>query len=113
MTKLGLAGEVQKLAIPDLRFQQTFQNALKREAKKNKKIGTEGNDDENISTAVICKVILRDVLFMPFVQGILWTSILIAMKPWLRFTVQQGQMCGQRLYNFILGKDLVPSRRGL
>ncbi|SCV01168.1 LANO_0F10484g1_1 [Lachancea nothofagi CBS 11611] len=110
MAAPGLVGEVQKLAIPDLRFQQTFQNALKREAKKNKKLGTESEGNDRISASVICKVVLRDVLLLPFLQGILWTGILIAMKPWLRLVVRQGQQCGQKLYNLVLGKNLVPKR---
>ncbi|CEP60619.1 uncharacterized protein LALA0_S01e15104g [Lachancea lanzarotensis] len=109
MSKLGLASEVHKLPIPDLRFQQTFQNSLKREAKKNKKVGTEqANDEGTINAAVICKVVLRDVLFLAFVQRILWTTVLIAMKPWLRYVVRQGQTSGRAIYNLVLGKNLIP-----
>ncbi|SCU85066.1 LAFA_0D13696g1_1 [Lachancea sp. 'fantastica'] len=111
MSKLGLATEVQKLPIPDLRFQQTFQNSLKREAEKNKKVGTqEANGEGVINAAVVCKVVLRDVLILPFVQGILWTTVLIALKPWLRYVNLKGQACGRAIYNMVLGKNLIPKK---
>ncbi|SCU97742.1 LADA_0H07998g1_1 [Lachancea dasiensis] len=111
MAKSNLVGEVQKLAIPDLRFQQTFQNAVKKEARRtNERPETQSDKQGHLTASVICKVVLRDVIIMPLVQGMLWTGILIAMKPWLRFMVRQGQLCGHQLYSLILGKNLIPKR---
>ncbi|CAR23245.1 uncharacterized protein KLTH0E04576g [Lachancea thermotolerans CBS 6340] len=104
----------QKVAVPDLRFEQTFQRALRREASKNQKATSQGHSttdaDATISASVICKVVLRDVLLMPFLQGILWTSALIALKPWLHMVRIRGQLVGHRIYEMVLGKGLVRKR---
>ncbi|CUS23560.1 LAQU0S10e03202g1_1 [Lachancea quebecensis] len=104
----------QKIVVPDLRFEQTFQKALRREANKNQKASSQGHitadTDSVISASVICKVVLRDVLLMPFLQGILWTSALIALKPWLRMVMVHGRLVGRRIYELVLGKDLVRKR---
>lgn len=114
MTVKSSVGTPQKVSIPDLRFEQTFKNALKREALKNKqykaKNGTDTDSESPLSASIICKVVLRDVLLLPFLQGALWTGVLIAMRPWLWHVKMQGLQLGRRIYNLVLGKDLVPKR---
>lgn len=107
--------------VPDTRFEQTFKRALVREAERQrasqwKKMGL--NDPQvisqlqkikppNISKLVVCKVVFRDVFLMPFVQGIIWTTALIALKPWLGQAVAHGRRMGSALYRIVLGPDLV------
>lgn len=111
--------------VPDTRFQQTFQRALAREADRQrtlewKKMGVvdplvinqlQKGQPARVSTYVVCKVIARDVILMPFVQGILWTSLLIMLKPWLRGVVIHGRKMGTFIYNRVLGIDLVKKKR--
>ncbi|SCU83808.1 LAMI_0C04786g1_1 [Lachancea mirantina] len=103
-----------RTAIPDLRFEQTFMNAVRKEAIARHGITAKTQDSSDgkvkITAGVVCKVILRDVFLMPFVQGILWTSVLIAMRPWLSNATRSGQRLGRYIYRTILGKDLVPKR---
>lgn len=87
--------------VPDTRFEYTFKRALNREAEKQrtlqwKKMGVvdppvinqlRKNQPAKISSYVVCKVVARDVILMPLVQGVLWTSLLITMRPWLRSVV--------------------------
>ncbi|SCW01161.1 LAFE_0D06436g1_1 [Lachancea fermentati] len=105
-----ILGEVPKIAIPDIRFEQTFKNALRREATKNHKLHAtqQGSQEKPVVTAaIVCKVVFRDVLLVPFVQGILWTGFLIALKPWLRHMVFQGRKVGKFIYRQVLGTDLI------
>ncbi|AQZ14720.1 ADL119W (Scer_YGOB_ADL119W) [Zygosaccharomyces parabailii] len=111
--------------VPDTRFQQTFQRALTREAERQrtlewKKMGVvdplvinqlQKEKPARVSRYVICKVIARDVVLMPFVQGILWTSLLILSKPWLRAVVANGRKFGTFVYNRVLGVDLVRKKQ--
>lgn len=111
--------------VPDTRFEQTFRRALTREAEKQratqwKKMGVvdpvvinqlQKAKPPTISKAVICKVVVRDVFLMPFVQGMLWTSILIAMRPWLKQVVNHGRKLGTTIYRLVLGTDLIKAKK--
>lgn len=111
--------------VPDTRFEQTFRRALTREAEKQrtvhwKKMGVVDPVVINqlqkmhppvISNLTIFKVIVRDVLLMPFVQGMLWTSILIIMRPWLGKVVTHGRKMGSSIYKLVLGTDLIKSKK--
>lgn len=104
---------IQTIVVPDTRFEQTFKNALKKEAKRMKaaRLGiTTLDDNAPVTPMVVAKVVVRDVFFMPLVQGVLWTSFLIAIKPWLRNAVWQGRRFGMSVYRLVLGKDLVRKR---
>ncbi|QLL32274.1 hypothetical protein HG536_0C04430 [Torulaspora globosa] len=112
-------------AVPDTRFEQTFRRALAREAERErasqwKKMGIvdpvvisqlQKVQPPKISKLVVCKVVVRDVILMPLVQGLLWTSILIFMKPWLRQVVYQGRRLGSSIYKLVLGTDLVKAKK--
>ncbi|CAR28185.1 hypothetical protein ZYGR_0N06770 [Zygosaccharomyces rouxii] len=111
--------------IPDTRFESTFKRALNREAEKQrtlqwKKMGVEDplvinqlqkNQPVKINSYVVCKVVARDVIFMPLVQGLLWTSLLITMKPWLRSVIQNGRKFGTFIYRTVLGTDLIKKKQ--
>lgn len=111
--------------VPDTRFEQTFRRALTREAEKHRaaqwrKMGVvdpvlinelQKAQPPSISKLVVCKVVLRDVIFMPLVQGLLWTGVLIAMKPWLKNAVAHGRRLGSSIYRLVLGTDLVKPKR--
>ncbi|CCD25974.2 uncharacterized protein NDAI_0G01990 [Naumovozyma dairenensis CBS 421] len=70
------------IVIPDTRFQQVFQNALERERNKLYPDTTKQNTGTLVTESlVIFKVILRDVILLPFIQSVLWTEFLIVCKP--------------------------------
>lgn len=111
--------------VPDTRFEQTFRRALTREAEKQRatqwhKMGVDPAmiselqkvQPPQISKIVVCKVVVRDIVLMPLVQGLLWTGILIAVKPWLKNVVSHGRKLGSSIYRLVLGTDLVrPGKR--
>ncbi|QLQ80533.1 hypothetical protein HG537_0D05340 [Torulaspora globosa] len=112
-------------SVPDTRFEQTFRKALVREAERERasqwrKMGIvdpvvisqlQKVQPVEISKVVVCKVVIRDVIVMPLVQGLLWTSILIFMRPWLRQMVYQGRKLGSSIYKLVLGIDLVKAKK--
>ncbi|CCE62603.1 hypothetical protein TPHA_0C04520 [Tetrapisispora phaffii CBS 4417] len=108
------------LKVPDVRLEQSFNNALQKEAEKQRvaKLKKEGLDDSKIlqiqknepatvTKYIVWKVILRDMILMPFIQGALFTGLLMAVKPWLRGVVGNGRRFGSYIYKLVLGKDLV------
>lgn len=111
--------------VPDTRFEYTFRRALNREAERQrtlqwKKVGVvdplvinqlQKNQPAKVSSYVVCKVVVRDVILMPFVQGVLWTGLLITMRPWLRKMVQNGRKVGTFIYRTVLGTDLIKKKR--
>lgn len=111
--------------VPDTRFEHTFRRALNREAENQrtsqwKKMGVvdplvvnqlQKNEPPKISSYVVCKVVARDVILMPLLQGVLWTSILIMVRPWLRGVVQNGRKIGSYIYRTVLGTDLIKKKR--
>lgn len=113
--------------VPDTRFEQTFKSALVREAERErasqwKKMGLQDPKaisqlqkvkPPTVSKLVVCKVIFRDVFFMPFVQGIIWTTALIALKPWLGLVVKNGRKIGSKVYRMVLGTDLLKVPRNV
>lgn len=112
-------------AVPDTRFEQTFMRALMKEAEKQrasewKKMGIvdppvinqlQKVQPPSISKLVVCKVVVRDVIVMPLLQGLIWTGLLIAMKPWLKYMVYQGRKMGSSIYRTVLGIDLVKAKK--
>lgn len=105
------------LNIPDLRVEQTFKRAVAKETKKyiikNKATFPRSTITEltRVEKAVICsKVILRDILVMPFLQSVAWTGFLIVLKPWLRTTVTFGRKMGSSAMDLITGRNLVKSK---
>lgn len=112
-------------AVPDTRFEQTFRRSLAREAERQRasqwrKMGIvdplvisqlQSVQPPTISKLVVCKVVVRDVILMPLVQGLLWTGLLIVMRPWLRLMVSQGRKLGSSIYKLVLGTDLVKAKK--
>lgn len=111
--------------VPDTRFEQTFKRALNQEAERQrifewKKMGVmdplvinqlQKNQPPKVSGYVVCKVVARDVILMPLVQGVLWTSLLIMMRPWLGSVVRNGRKLGIFIYRTVLGTDLIKRKR--
>ena len=61
-----------KLKIPDMRFNHIFSNSLQREMKRQNK--------EKVTTYILCKVILKDIIIIPFIQNFLWTTALMGFR---------------------------------
>ncbi|AET39436.1 uncharacterized protein Ecym_4381 [Eremothecium cymbalariae DBVPG len=112
--------DAKPLAIPDIRFEQTFMVALKKEALKQHQykirklkgsqdiVVSEDFGEPTITTFVVAKVIVRDVVLLPLVHGMLWTGFLIMMKPWLKACTQNGRRLGAGIYNVIVGRNVYP-----
>lgn len=64
--------EALKLKIPDMRFNHIFSMSLQKEMKKQNK--------ERVTTYILGKVIFKDIIIIPFLQNILWTSTLIILR---------------------------------
>lgn len=87
------------IPIPDTRFANVFNNALNKEVKK-----------QNLSSPnfkVVAKVLIRDIILMPFVQSIVWTGFLISFKPMVRHFIQWGKAFITSIYKLVLGTDLI------
>lgn len=112
----AIAMERKAITIPDVRFEQTFRAALAKESARQRQLraqkeGEAAADGEaGISALVVAKVVVRDVLLMPLVQGALWTGLLITMKPWLRLCMLGGRRAGQAFYRALVG-DVRPRMR--
>lgn len=110
------------ILIPDIRFEQTFMNSLKKAALQQhkskiealKNSGVEFVDTEDIdppiTTSMVLKVILKDVLFLPMLQGLLWTGLMIAMKPWLRACARSSFYLSQYMIDSVLGRSILRNR---
>lgn len=96
------------IKIPDTRFEQTFRRAIDREVAKQNALSGKSTDDKKSgpSAYVICKVVVRDVLLMPFIQSVLWTGFLLGLKPWLRMVVGFGRRTGEYLNRALYGGRL-------
>ncbi|SMN19962.1 similar to Kazachstania naganishii KNAG_0L01230 hypothetical protein [Maudiozyma saulgeensis] len=88
--------------IPDLRFSNVIYNALAKETKR------QNLTDPNLK--IIAKVLLRDVILMPFIQSIVWTGFIISLRPTLKNLVQLGKSFNSSVYNLIIGADLRKER---
>ncbi|CAB4254044.1 similar to hypothetical protein KAFR_0G02990 [Kazachstania africana CBS 2517] [Maudiozyma barnettii] len=84
--------------IPDVRFSNVFYTALAKETKRQKL------NDPNFK--IITKVLLRDVILMPFIQSIVWTGFIISFKPTLKQLVQSTKSFNTFIYSLITGNDL-------
>ena len=65
-------GETPKLKIPDMRFNHIFSMSLQREMKRQNK--------KRVTAYILSKVILRDIIIIPFVQNFLWTSAIMTFR---------------------------------
>lgn len=65
-----------KLKVPDMRFNHIFANSVQREMKRQGK--------EKMTYYILGKVIIKDIIIMPFLQNLLWTGALITLKEPLR-----------------------------
>lgn len=104
--------------IPDLRFESVFTRAVRKEYEKQKfqrwknslknipktewrsiEEWYEGrkSDESKIRALSITKVVLKDVILLPLLQSIAWTSFLIVLGPWLRVIVNNGRKVGFQL----------------
>lgn len=54
---------------------------------------------EPITPGIVIYAILKDQIFMPLLQGFLWTGLLISIRPILGIITYQGQTCGTWLAN--------------
>jgi len=97
-----------QIPIPDLRFESSFHRSLQSKARQSIKTNSlktnneESDQDQldpiSITPGIILQVILKDVIIMPLIQGMIWTSILILTKPWLLYVAQNGRNYGVKLF---------------
>ncbi|CCF59331.1 hypothetical protein KAFR_0G02990 [Kazachstania africana CBS 2517] len=97
------------LAIPDTRFGYVFRKAVQKELRK--QVKETDSDNKHINkNLIICKVIARDVILMPFIQSILWTGFLISFKPCLRGFIRFCQRLGPMIKGSILEGNIGKSK---
>lgn len=85
--------EMSKLPIPDLRFESSFRRSLESEAR----VST-SSAESRITPYIVAKVVLRDQLLMPLVQGIIYSAVLILAKPWLVACAASGRRWGVQMF---------------
>lgn len=88
-------------ALPDLRFEQTFRQSLRKEALKQHKLTVSKSDgsvvDPPVTAYVVAKVVFKDILLGPFVQGVLLSSFLIVTRPYLLYCRRAGLNFARRI----------------
>ena len=110
-------------SIPDVRFAESFNKSLSEEAEKQRtlRLKEQGVNDAailelqkkepaEVTKYIVWKVILKDIIVMPLVQGIMYTSILIVIRPWLSGVITNGRKFGTFIYNTVLGKNLTKGK---
>lgn len=114
-----------KITLPDLRFEETFMKSLygySGQSKVHSKPTSHSHlSDEElellnkeldrqeqemieqplITPGTVVYAIIKDQIIMPLIQGFLWTGFLISMAPVMRIIVRQGQIAGKRLYDLM------------
>ncbi|CDR36977.1 CYFA0S01e06040g1_1 [Cyberlindnera fabianii] len=108
------------IPLPDLRFDSSFRRSLHAKAQLSKPTTALKSKDDSESTTtpdeplpitplIVIQVVLKDVILMPLIQGIAWSSILLLAKPWLAAVARHGRQVGIQLYNS-LGFNFNPRR---
>ncbi|CDK25072.1 unnamed protein product [Kuraishia capsulata CBS 1993] len=96
---------MEKIQIPDMRFEQGFRRALTTNALRvngqtvREKSAGEQHPLPVITPGIVIYTIVKDQLLMPFVQGFAWACILLAMKPWLFRCIQSGRNAGVWIFS--------------
>ncbi|CCH63147.1 hypothetical protein TBLA_0J01510 [Henningerozyma blattae CBS 6284] len=96
------------IPIPDTRFESTFRRKLDKELNKNNVNSNSIIKDERVRK-LLClgKVICRDVIFMPFVQGMFMCGAFILIKPWLLKLLRNGKNIGRNFVELFGGQRRV------
>ena len=95
--------KVPTFPIPDTRFANVFYNSLAKETKK--------QNLQNPNIKVVTKVLLRDMIVMPFIQSFVWASFLISFKPTLRALVNFTKSFNSSIYDMIFGTSLIKASK--
>lgn len=115
--------KVPAITIPDLRFEQSFLKSLdryadqaqsKKSAISNAELKLLDIDDDKsvtneaelapiapITPGIVMYAILKDQIFMPLLQGFLWSGLLLCVRPFLGMIVANGQRWGTWVANGI------------
>ncbi|CAH00870.1 uncharacterized protein KLLA0_D16192g [Kluyveromyces lactis] len=100
-----------KASLPDLRFEQTFKQSLRKEALKQNKLTLSVADgsvvDPPITPYIVAKVVARDILISPFLQGVFLSLFYIVAKPWLQYCRQAGRNIGRSIIRNLFGKNAI------
>ncbi|CEP25204.1 unnamed protein product [Cyberlindnera jadinii] len=83
-----------KIPIPDLRFESSFRKSLNTEYSKAGINASTESVDRYTNAMVITKVIMRDLIFMPLIQGFIFSSLMILARPWLVKVARNGRQFG-------------------
>ncbi|CCK72743.1 uncharacterized protein KNAG_0L01230 [Huiozyma naganishii CBS 8797] len=86
------------IKIPEMRFNYVFNNALKAEAAR--------HNVAEPTTWMVCKVVCKDVLLMPFLQSFLWTALLISMKTPLKNALNYTKRMCSALFTNVSGANM-------
>lgn len=115
----------QTIPIPDLRFEQSFLRSLHNYANPPNRALKESElaklDDENeedkelpdfkpiapITPGIVALAVIKDQIFMPLIQGFLWSGFLLSLGPLTRLAVASGRASGLWLFRFL---GLAPRR---
>lgn len=107
------------IPIPDLRFEQSFLKSLHNYANPRSATLTDADlaklnsasDDENdlpemkpiapITPGIVALAIIKDQIFMPLLQGFLWSGFLLSLAPLARMIVASGRSTGLWVANFL------------
>lgn len=112
------------ITIPDLRFEQSFlksldnyaaQNQFKKSSITNSELdlldidGVESTNDDQLNLAPIVPItpgivtyaIIKDQIFMPLLQGFLWSGVLLCIRPFLGLVIANGQRWGTWVANAV------------
>ncbi|AMD20657.1 HDL087Cp [Eremothecium sinecaudum] len=112
--------ENRQIVIPDVRVEQNFRKSVFAAARKEHETkvkplrGSEAQIDDSevgITISAVVKVVFKDVLLLPLLQGMMWTGLMIAMKPWLRACGRNGYLLGRYIYDTITGRHLLKKMR--
>jgi hypothetical protein len=94
-----------QIVIPDLRFEESFNAKLIKNAidenKKNKKLNEDGSISTTIPISLLIKTIIIDQIIMPFVQSFALTAALFYIRPLLQIITRQGYIVGSSLVSSI------------
>lgn len=116
------------LPIPDLRFEQSFFRLLQKYADthtlSSKELQLSDSIDEGtphesapetlkplapVTPAIVIYAVIKDHIFMPLIQGFLYSGLLLCFRPAMGAIVAHGQLCGTWLMN-IVGLNRKPYR---
>lgn len=111
MTKNKLTSQPPlSLPIPDLRFESTFRKALESATLAQSKDAHTKDFTPQPTLLIILRVILKDVVIMPLIQGFALSYLMLGLQPWLRYVMERGRQCGIKVMQGLMGLNTVRNK---